>query len=180
MLTRSISRFFHLYCSLPTQQTWSCLKGFMLGQGIIFICFLFLYNFLTFCKAWYQTLIFLVMASWHLIQEADIVDGKAGCLCSWVLCTCYRAKSCSKNRAPQSVDCSPRHSHILMLGNNDSTMPDRQHAKDDVIFIFYFCHTSQFIHFLSIFGSIAFAAAVTDARVHMNHIFIESPMYVCI
>ena len=108
------------------------------------------------------------MASQHLIQEADIADGKAGCLHLWVLCTCYRAKSHSRNRAPRSVGCFSRHSHILTLGDDDLTMPDWQHAKDDVIFIFIFAHTSPFIHFLSIFSLIVFTSAVIDARVCMQ------------
>ena len=144
----------------------------MLGQVFIFICFLFLYNSLIFCKAQNQTHIFLFMASWHLIQEADVADGRAGHPCSWVLCTCYRSKLHFKNRAPWSVDCSPRHSCILMLGDDDLTTPDQQRAKDDVIFIFTFACTSQFIHFLSVFTLIAFASVVIDARVCVqSHIY---------
>ena len=112
------------------------------------------------------------MASRHLIQEADIADGRAGHPCSWVLQSCCGSQLCSKNRAPQSVDHSPRHSHIPTLGDDDSTMPDWQHAKDNVIIIFTFACTSQFIHFLSIFTLIAFASIVIDARVCVqSHIY---------
>ena len=147
-------------------------KDLCWDRVLFFIYLLFLYNSLTCCKAQYWTLIFLLMASGHLIQKADIADGRAGSLRSWVLRTCYGAKSHSRNRAPQSVGHPPRHSHILMLGDDDSMRLDQQHAKDSIIFIFTFAHTSPFIHFLSVFSLMAFASTVIDARVCVQpHIY---------
>ena len=130
---------------------------------------------MTFCKARYWTLIYLLMSSQHLIQEADIMDGRAGSLRSWVLRTCYGAKSRSRNRAPRSMGRPPRHSHILMLGNDDSTTLDQQHAKDDIIFMFTFARTSPFIDFLSIFSLITFASAVIDTRVCVQPLIYRIP-----
>ena len=62
-----------------------------------------------------------------------------------------------------------------MLGDDNSMTPDRQHAKDNLIFIFTFAHTSPFIHFLSIFSLIAFASAVIDARVRMQPLIYRIP-----
>ena len=69
----------------------------------------------------------------------------------------------------------PRHSRILMLGDDDSTTPDRQYAKDDIIFIFTFARTSPFIDFLSVFSLITFASAVIDARVRVQPLIYRIP-----
>ena len=92
-----------------------------------------------------------------------------------MLCTCYGAKSRSRNRAPRSMGRPLRHSCILMVGDDDLTTPDQQHAKDDIIFIFTFARTSPFIHFLSVFSLIAFASAVIDTRVHVQPLIYRIP-----
>ena len=91
----------------------------------------------------------LLMASQHLTQKADVADGRAVCLRSWVLRTCCGSELCSVNRAPRSMGRSPRHSHILTLGDDDTTMPDRQLIKINDIKLSIFIFISKFVHFLA-------------------------------
>ena len=61
----------------------SHLKGFVPRQGPTFLLyFLFSFNLLIFLQVLFLTHTLLLTASRHLIQEADVTDGRAGCPCS--------------------------------------------------------------------------------------------------
>ena len=103
---------------LPSNQ--SHLKGFVPRWGPTFLLyFLFSFDLLILLQVLFFTHILLLTASRHLIQEADITDGRAGHPHLWVLCTCCGSELHSVNRAPQSVDCPPSYSCTLKLGDDD-------------------------------------------------------------
>ena len=121
--------------------------------AVVSLLFSFLWMFLFIICTFLQDSRFrhfpLLMASWHLIQEADIAYGRAGCLCSWVLHTYCGSELSSVNRAPRSVSHSLRHSHIPMLGDDNSTTPDRQLFKINDAKFSIFIFISKSVHFLS-------------------------------
>ena len=102
----------------------SHLEGFVLRWGPSFLLyFLFSFDLLIFLQVLFLTHTLFLMASQHLIQEANITDSRAGHLHLWVLRTCCGSKSHSVNRAPWSVDRPQSYFCTPKLGDDDLMKP---------------------------------------------------------
>ena len=163
--TRCISRFFYHYCPFPPSKLDltskdSCWDSFLFVSYFLII--------LWFYKAQRLPNIFLFVASWCLIQEADITDGRAGHPHSWVLHSCCRSKSCSKNRAPRSMGCSLRNTHTPMLGDDNSITPINSSLTMTSVIRSIFIQGSWLVHFPAHFSLILYDFILIDARVRIQ------------